>query len=125
MDKIADRFYQFVSSKKIDIALVAVACLAVTPAKAVSAICAPVDVTVFKERIHVRCGTEITDGASKVVFFAVPTTDSIRANRFMTITTSALVAGRRVIINFTSGSNGASYGCLKSDCRPVDWYGIE
>lgn len=99
--------------------------IASTPANAASASCTPTDVTVFKSRIHVRCSAGTADSANTIYFFAVPTTDATRANRFMTIATSALVAGRRVVINFTSGSSGASYGCQTSDCRPIDWFGIE
>ena len=96
-----------------------------SPSHAATANCAPADVTVFNDRIHVRCIDKTTDGANAIYFFAVPTTDATRANRFMTMAMSALVSGRRVVINFTSGASGASYGCQVADCRPVDFFGIQ
>lgn len=94
-------------------------------AHAASASCTPADVTVFTSRIHIRCSQGTADGANTIYYFAVPTTDATFANRFMTIATTALVSGRRFVINFTSGASGASYGCLASDCRPANWFGIE
>lgn len=87
--------------------------------------CVPTDVTVYSNRIHVRCSQGITDGASTIYYFAVPTTDATFANRFMTLAMTALVSGRRFIVDFTSGASGASYGCQFSDCRPVNFFGIE
>ncbi len=96
-----------------------------SPAHAGTASCVPADVTVFNERIHVRCSDKTTDGASAIYYFAVPTSDATRANRFMTMAMSALVSGRRLNINFTNGASGASYGCQVADCRPADSYGIQ
>lgn len=96
-----------------------------SPGHAGAADCAPADVTVFNERIHVRCADKTTDGTNAIYFFAVPTTDATRANRFMTLAISALVSGRRVTINFTNGASGASYGCQVADCRPADFFGIK
>ncbi len=87
--------------------------------------CVPADVTVFNERIHVRCADKTTDGTSSIYYFAVPTTDATRANRFMTLGMSALVSGRRLTSNFTNGASCAAYGCQVADCRPADFFGIK
>jgi hypothetical protein len=82
--------------------------------------CTPTEVAVYESRIHVRCAQGIQDGSATIYFWAVPATKSQLANRFLSIGSTALVAGRHLIFMYTPGdSSGAAFGCLATDCRNV------
>lgn len=85
--------------------------------------CKVKDVTVFSNRIHVRCTTATVSG---IYFFAVPTVDSVQANRLLTIGSTTLVAGRKFIATFhPDDTAGAAWGCQTNDCRPLVAFGIQ
>jgi hypothetical protein len=81
------------------------------------------DVTVFSNRIHVRCTTATVSG---IYFFALPTSDSVQANRLLTIGSTTLVSGRKFIATFyPDATTGAAWGCQTNDCRPLVAFGIQ
>jgi hypothetical protein len=87
-------------------------------AQAALFVCTPTKVAVFSNRLHAECTTTTTDGGQTIRFWAVPTTDAAFANRFLTAVSSAIVAGRQVELNFTSGdTSGTGFGCQAGDCR--------
>ncbi|MDH5178256.1 MAG: hypothetical protein OEZ39_19710 [Gammaproteobacteria bacterium] len=91
------------------------------PAPAADYICTPVHVAVFKGRLHVRCNAAAKDGTASIWFWAVPTSDAHHANRFLSVTSSALIAGRKIRFSYTNGdTSGQAFGCLAKDCR-VPW----
>src|SRR4051794_27371874 len=91
--------------------VVAVAALAITSnAFATDYLCTPTEVGVYTSRLHIQCSQPATDGTSSIRFFAVPTSDAVWANRFLTVMSSAVVAGRQVTVTFTPGdTSGASF----------------
>ena len=79
-----------------------------------SIICTPTGVATFPARIHIRCGQSF----SGIVFFAYGSNDSAGAARYMSMATSALIAGRSVRIFYDpADQSGASIGCQIGDCR--------
>jgi hypothetical protein len=97
------------------------AALVATPAVAAEALCTPTEVAVFLNRIHVRCEQPTRDGNRTIWFFAVPTSNAQRANRFLSTATTALVASRTLRFHYDAGNtSGAAFGCLAFDCRVAD-----
>lgn len=97
---------------------------------AASASCTVSDVTVYSNRVHVRCTTrtvdQMPDGTRDIYYFAVPTSDAVLADRFMTVGMTALVSGRRFVVHYTSGdTSGTSFGCEAHDCRKATIFGIQ
>lgn len=85
--------------------------------------CKVKDVTVFSSRIHVRCTTTTAAG---IYFFALPTSNSVQANRLLTIGSTALVSGRKFVAIYDLGdTSGAAWGCQASDCRALIGFAIE
>lgn len=81
--------------------------------------CTPTEVAVYESRIHVRCEEGVSDGSAMIYFWAVPTTKPEFANRFLSIGSTALVAGRYLVFLYTPGdTSGADFGCLDA-CRNV------
>ena len=77
-------------------------------------VCTPAGVATFVGRIQVRC----TQSFSGVVLFSVGSSDTAAAARFMSLATSAMIAGRNVRITFDPAEqSGAPVGCLPADCR--------
>lgn len=79
--------------------------------------CNPVDVAVFvASRIHVRCNPG--DGA--IAFFALSVANANEANRVLSIASTALAIGKRLIIFYDPADlSGANVGCDNSDCRLI------
>ena len=76
--------------------------------------CVPNNVTVYTGRIHVRCAAAVNG----IQYFAVSTQDSQSAARFLTILTTAQVAGRTLQLLYnTTDTSGTAFGCQASDCR--------
>ena len=89
-----------------------------TPAVAAEATCTPTEVAVFDNRIHVRCEQAVRDGTRTIWFFAVPTSQALRANRFLTTATTALVASRTLRFLYKAGdTSGTDFECLAHNCR--------
>lgn len=85
--------------------------------------CKVKDVTVFSNRIHVRC-TSAT--ASGIFFFALPTSEATQANRLLTIGSTTLVSGRKFNAIFDpNDTSGTNWGCQSNDCRVLTGFGIE
>ncbi len=79
--------------------------------------CNPIEVaTLFNQRVHVKCATNI----GGFVFFAVPTSSSDMANQVLSLATIALANNKTLGIQFDKNDNsGPAYGCALSDCRPL------
>ena len=92
---------------------------------AVSHSCTVREVFVFPGRVHVLCN-DSPPTHPQIRFFAVSTVDASFANRMLTLGTTAIVSGRRFIVEFSSGdTTGASFGCLVGDCRKAIGFGLE
>lgn len=77
--------------------------------------CTPAQVGAFKNGIHVKCTAAASGG---IWYFAYPTSDTANASRFLSLLSTALVAGKQVTIQYDpADTSGAAYGCLVSDCR--------
>ena len=78
--------------------------------------CTPVQVVEWGVRVHVKCSAAV----GGVVYFATPTSDAQRAARVLSVISTALVAGRTLVINFDPADpSGAVFGCAASDCRVI------
>jgi hypothetical protein len=78
--------------------------------------CVPIEVAVFKNRIHVRCAS----AAAGIDFFAVPSIDADFLNRTLSVLTAAQIANRTLAITFdVLDLSGIGYGCQVNDCRPL------
>jgi arabinogalactan endo-1,4-beta-galactosidase len=83
--------------------------------------CTPASIGTFASRVHVRCSASVGGG---IVFFAVASSDTGFANRYMSLGSSALVAGRTLRIFYDpADTSGSTFGCGTSDCRKAQ--GIE
>ena len=79
--------------------------------------CTPIGVASFNNRVHVRCSAAAPGG---IYWFAVSTTDSGRASRFLSIFTTAKVTGKNLGIWYNSTDlSGGAWGCNNSDCRNI------
>lgn len=82
--------------------------------------CTPTEVAVYEGRLHVRCAAGVVDGGATIYFWAIPATKAQYANRFLSLGSTALVAGRHLSFLYTPGdTSGAAFGCAASDCRNV------
>lgn len=82
--------------------------------------CTPVEVAVYEGRLHVRCSQGVVDGSATIYFWAIPATKAQYANRFLSLGSTALVAGRKLAFLYTPGdTSGVSFNCQASDCRNV------
>jgi hypothetical protein len=79
-------------------------------------LCTPVQVVDWGVRVHVRCSAAV----GGVVYFATPTSDAQHAARVLSLASTALVAGRTLVINYDpADTSGASFGCQANDCRVI------
>lgn len=79
--------------------------------------CTPVQSGAFGTRIHVRCSAAAPGG---ILFFAYPTRDATGAARYLSLISTAVVAGKQLSILYdTNDASGAAYGCGLGDCRPI------
>jgi hypothetical protein len=81
-------------------------------------VCTPSGVATFSNRIHVRC----TQSFSGITVFAAGTAsvpDTAAAARYMTLATSAMVAGRNVRVTFDPAdqAGATALGCQPTECR--------
>lgn len=80
--------------------------------------CTQMSVATYSKRIHIRCANS-SDG---IFYFAYGTKkDPAGAARYMSIATSALIAGSNNvrILYDPEDLSGASIGCQTSDCRLI------
>lgn len=77
--------------------------------------CVPVGVATYANRVHVRCAASVSGG---IFYFALSTADSAQAARFVSVASSALIAGRTLKVLYDPADlTGASFGCATNDCR--------
>lgn len=77
--------------------------------------CTPSRVAAFTNRVHIRCSAATPEGIS---YFAVSSSDSGTASRFLSIFTTAKVTGKNVLIYyFLNDTSGNAWGCNANDCR--------
>jgi hypothetical protein len=108
---------------RLRIAVTVAMTLLSAPALAVFHTCKPVDVSVYAERIHVRCNTAAPGG---IIFFALSTANSAHAARMLSALTAAHLAGHNVTLEFDpADQSGTAFGCLASDCRRLLSVGIQ
>jgi hypothetical protein len=82
--------------------------------------CTPVEMAGYESRLHIRCAVGVPDGAATIYFWAIPATKTQFANRFLSLGSTALVAGRHLAFLYTPGdTSGTAFGCAASDCRNV------
>lgn len=106
---------------------IAVLAVLAVPASALASefSCKPDEVTVWKNRVHVRCTQSVSDGADAIRYWAVPASDTERANRFVSTGSTALVAGRSLYFSWTAGDkSGTGFGCLAKDCRTPNSFAL-
>ncbi|HET7437339.1 MAG TPA: hypothetical protein VFN10_21720 [Thermoanaerobaculia bacterium] len=103
--------------KTVIFALVVISLVAFAPAAhATNFTCNPINVASFANRVHVQCGP----GAGVLVFFAVSTANPATAQRFVEISTAALVNNKSLLIQFDpANATGPSFGCAINNCRPA------
>lgn len=78
--------------------------------------CKPTEVAVWNNRVHVKCST----ATSGIEYFAVQiqSGNAAEVDRFVNLTSAALVNGRLLAITFEStDSSGGVWGCQPSNCR--------
>lgn len=79
--------------------------------------CTPANVAVFASRIHIKCTAAAPGG---ILYFAYPARDTANASRFLSLLTSAEVAGKQVDVLYDpADTSGASFGCATGDCRTI------
>ena len=83
-----------------------------------TATCTIGGVAAYDNRIHVRCYEKFAPG-SAISFFAAPTSDPQRAARLLSVLLTAHAADKRVNVVYDTADSGAAFGCLVSDCRPI------
>ncbi len=85
--------------------------------------CTPANVATFASRVHVMCTASFGGG---IQYFAVASSDTAYANRFMSLASSALVAGRTVGIFYDpADTSGSAWGCQANDCRRAQGIAIK
>ena len=95
-------------------ATIATALGGVSPAAAAMVRCQPDEVAVWPNRIHVRCEA----ATAGIAYFAVPVSDASHAARMLSILSTALVAGRSMLVIYEpSDTSGAEIGCPANNCR--------
>jgi hypothetical protein len=88
-----------------------------TPPQTAIADCEPTLVGTMASRVHVRCGTAVS---GSILFFAVRTSDSAFAERFLEVATSALIGKRILVLQYDpNDTSGTSWGCPIVECRPA------
>jgi|ERR1044072_157315 hypothetical protein len=86
-------------------------------AAAATTTCTPIQVAIFSNRIHVRCAAPV----GGISYFAFPTSNATQADRYLSMLLDAQVAHRNLTVWYDPNTtSGTSYGCLASDCRPID-----
>lgn len=84
----------------------------------ITVVCTPSGVATFHNRVQIRC----TQSFSGIAQFAVGAEPAATAARYMSLATSAMIAGRNVRITFDPADLGAATaaGCPSTaDCRPL------
>jgi hypothetical protein len=101
--------------------------VASTAAKAADLACQPTEVAeMFSNRVHVRCANSLsvknplTGDINVIEYVAVPTSDTQRANRFITLANAALTSGKVFLVGIPLSSATNASGCSVANCRTPD-----
>jgi hypothetical protein len=85
--------------------------------------CQIVDVSVFTDRVHVRCNVNpagaalmFQSGQSVIYYFAVANS-SPYATSFLALATAAKQANKSLVITYRTAPGSNPPGCAASDCR--------
>lgn len=92
----------------------------VEPAAPATHTCDIREVAVFDNRVHVLCYSGGAPGGA-ILFFAAPTSDVQRSARLLTMMLAAQTSGRQLRVGYDTTASGAGFGCLTSNCRPIDY----
>ncbi|MBI5030055.1 MAG: hypothetical protein HZB51_05975 [Chloroflexi bacterium] len=83
--------------------------------------CTPVQIVTYSSRVHVQCQTAV----GGISYFVVSTSDASKAARFLSVISTAQVAGRTLSILYDpADTSGTSIGCQSSDCRLMQAVGF-
>jgi hypothetical protein len=78
--------------------------------------CNPLDVTVFKNRLHIRCAAD----SKGIAFFAVSVADAPFSDHVLRLGLEALGSKKTLVIAYESDDfSGVKFGCLAKDCRAI------
>jgi hypothetical protein len=78
--------------------------------------CNPVEVTVFKNRLHIRCAAD----SKGIAFFAVSLADAPFSDHVLRLALEALGSKKSLAIAYESDDfSGVKFGCLAKDCRAI------
>jgi hypothetical protein len=81
-----------------------------------TASCNPVEVTVFKNRLHIRCAAD----SKGIAFFAVSVADAPFSDHVLRLALEAQGSKRSLVIAYESDDfSGVKFGCLAKDCRAI------
>lgn len=80
-------------------------------------LCTPVEVAVLNNRISLKCSESYGQG---IRFFAFPTSETAASARFLSLLSTAQVAGRTLSILYDPADlSGADFTCAVSNCRAL------
>ena len=82
--------------------------------------CTPAVVGVFTNRVYVQCTASVLGAVNQ---FAVSTSDSGMASRFLSAFTTAKVTAKTLRIYYFPSGDGSPFGCVSTNCRPIS--GVE
>ena len=84
--------------------------------------CTSVEVSVYPERIHVRCSLPASGG---IYFFALSTANSAHAARVLSVLETGHVTAKHLYITYDPADlSGSAIGCGNSDCRLIQFVSL-
>lgn len=87
--------------------------------------CQAVEVLEFSKRIHVKCSNPIKHGQHTIKYISIDTLDKDKANRFMSLATTAVVSGLTFLVRMSGDPAKNPSGCSFSDCRYPIRFGLK
>ena len=98
-------------------------------------ICQPKEVMEMSDRVHVKCETAILPGLGtnpgrsvdripQIWFIAVGTRYRSKADRFVSLATTALTCGYTFRVRISSDGQDNTENCLLNDCRSPSAFGL-
>ena len=86
--------------------------------------CQAVEVMEFSKRIHVKCSNTVKHGQHTVRYISIDTLNKEKANRFMSLATTAVVSGITFRVKMSGDPETNPSGCSFSDCRYPVRFGL-
>ncbi len=86
--------------------------------------CQVIEVLEFSTRIHVKCSNPIVHYQNTVQYISIDTLDNDKANRFMSLATTAVVSGVTFRVKMSGDPDKNPSGCSWSDCRYPVRFGL-